>query len=89
MAVAVLQGEDTVVAYFPSGTWYSLTGHPMVDAPEKGETLELDMPLGVVGVHVLGGSIVPMQACPPYNISLSDVSGAYRVNNCCVSLPAR
>ncbi len=60
----MLQGEDTVVAYFPSGTWYSLTGHPMVDAPETGETLELDMPLGAVGVHVLGGGIVPMQACP-------------------------
>jgi len=56
-----MQGEDTVVAYFPSGTWYSLTDHPTVDAPEKGETLELDVPLGKVAVHVLGGSIVPMQ----------------------------
>ena len=54
-----------MVAYFPSGTWYSLTGHPTVDAPERGETLELDVPLGDVAVHVLGGSIVPMQAGPP------------------------
>ena len=59
-----MQGEDTVVAYFPSGTWYSLTDHPTVDAPEKGETLELDVPLGKVAVHVLGGTIVPMQVRP-------------------------
>ena len=61
----MLQGEDKVVAYFPSGTWYGLTGHPTVDAPETGQTLELDVPLGDVAVHVLGGSIVPMQARPP------------------------
>ena len=50
-----------MLAYFPSGTWYSLTGHPTVDASDKGETLELDVPLGKVAVHVLGGSIIPMQ----------------------------
>ncbi len=56
-----MQGEDSVLAYFPSGTWYSLTGHPTVDASDKGETLELHVPLGKVAVHVLGGSIIPMQ----------------------------
>ena len=59
-----MQGEDSVLAYFPSGTWYSLTGHPTVDASDKGETLELDVPLGKVAVHVLGGSIIPMQVGP-------------------------
>ena len=60
-----VQGANKVVAYFPSGIWYSLTGHPTVVAPERGETLELDVPLGDVAVHVLGGSIVPMQAWRP------------------------
>ena len=57
-----LQGRDSVRGYFPAGTWYSLMGGPTVDAPEAGRLVTLKAPLGQVPVHVLGGTIVPMQA---------------------------
>ena len=59
---AALQGRDSVQGYFPAGTWYSLMGGPTVDASEAGRPVTLKAPLGEVPVHVLGGTIIPMQA---------------------------
>lgn len=64
MDTSLMQGADSVRGYFPLGTWYSLMGGPTVDAEEKGQSVELKAPLGEVPVHVLGGSIIPMQALP-------------------------
>ena len=58
-----LQGRDSVQGYFPAGTWYSLMGGPTVDASEAGRPVTLKAPLGEVPVHILGGAIIPMQAC--------------------------
>ena len=57
-----MQGKDSVQGYFPAGTWYSLMGSLTVDASEAGRPVTLRAPLGDVPVHVLGGTIVPMQA---------------------------
>lgn len=47
-----------VSAYFPPGRWYSIWDDSVV---EGGNRYELDAPLGEVPVHVLGGTVVPLQ----------------------------
>lgn len=56
------QGADSVEGYFPQGVWYNLSDVPTVDASTTGRHVAIPAPLTSVPVHVLGGSIVPMQA---------------------------
>ena len=55
------QGADSVRGYFPQGVWYNISDVPTVDASTTGRHVVLPAPLGAIPVHVLGGSIVPMQ----------------------------
>ena len=55
------QGMDSVDAYFPHGVWYSIRGDATVDASTSGRMVRLPVPVGDVQVHVLGGSIIPLQ----------------------------
>ena len=69
-----MQGRDSVQGYFPAGTWYSLMGGPTVDASKAGRPVTLKAPLGEVPVHVLGGTIVPMQARSRLSPLLADLA---------------
>ncbi|CAM6084914.1 unnamed protein product [Calypogeia fissa] len=54
------QGNTTVKAYFPAGTWYNLFDFSqMLDV--SGQYLVLDAPFDVMNVHIAAGSIIPMQ----------------------------
>ncbi|KAF0688809.1 Aste57867_19631 [Aphanomyces stellatus] len=58
-------GARNVMAYFPpKTTWFSLwTGHSLQRRPLAESTrVLLDAPLDTIHVHILGGSIVPLQA---------------------------
>ncbi|MCO5599251.1 hypothetical protein L7F22_053352 [Adiantum nelumboides] len=54
-------GAENVTAYFPKGTWYSLSdvGHEMVES--QGSLITLPSPWDTVNVHVYEGTIIPMQ----------------------------
>eukprot|EP00897_Mesotaenium_endlicherianum_P002406 jgi/Mesen1/2193/ME000152S01281 len=54
-------GAMHVRAYFPQGAWYSLFDWSRLVSPPRGAFRSLHAPLGVVHVHIAGGSIVPMQ----------------------------
>lgn len=58
---AWMQGVTKREAYFPKGKWHSLFDNSTIDAHEGGKTVTLDLPMGHVGVHVMGGTILPMQ----------------------------
>ena len=56
-----LQGASKREGYFPKGKWYNLFDNTTIDAHEGGRSVTLDLPMGHVGVHMPGGSILPMQ----------------------------
>lgn len=55
------QGETKREAYFPKGKWYNLNDNTTVDTHDGGKTVTLNLPMGHVGVHMMAGSILPMQ----------------------------
>lgn len=59
----VTQGATSVEAYFPQGYWYDFTTHQLVvDASAGPKTLVLSTPLTSVNVHILGGTVLPLQS---------------------------
>ena len=56
----MVQGADSVKAYFPQGKWYSAFDQSEVDASEGGKHVLLDAPLGEIPVHILEGSVLPL-----------------------------
>ena len=56
-----MQGETKREGYFPKGLWYNLFDNTTVDAHDAGKPVMLDLPMGHVGVHMRGGTILPMQ----------------------------
>ena len=61
MADGALQGQSKREAYFPKGIWYNLFDNSSIDAHDGGKTVTLDLPMGHVGVHAPGGTILPLQ----------------------------
>ena len=59
----MVQGMDTVEGYFPQGVWYNISEVEAVDASTAGRRVRIAAPLETVPVHVLGGSIIPLQVC--------------------------
>ena len=57
----MVQGVDTVEGYFPQGVWYNISEVEAVDASTAGRRVRIAAPLETVPVHVLGGSIIPLQ----------------------------
>lgn len=55
----VSQGQTTVDAYFPRGTWYNLFDYTKVES--TGEWRTLPAPADSINVHLHAGEIVPMQ----------------------------
>ncbi|XP_065063012.1 lysosomal alpha-glucosidase-like [Rhopilema esculentum] len=55
----IKQGASSVMAYFPSGIWYSLTGGPPINS--TGQTLQLPASLEYPNLHMRGGFIAPTQ----------------------------
>ncbi|KAH9313136.1 hypothetical protein KI387_028171, partial [Taxus chinensis] len=55
------QGETTVNAYFPKGTWYNLFDLSHVKSPKNGTFKVLEAPIDTINVHVVEGCILPMQ----------------------------
>ena len=56
-----LQGATKREGYFPKGKWYNLFDNTTIDAHAGGKSVTLDLPMGQVGVHMPGGTILPMQ----------------------------
>ena len=56
-----MQGQTKREAYFPKGLWYNLFDNTTIDTHESGKSVTLDLPMGHVGVHMMGGTILPMQ----------------------------
>lgn len=73
-AVGVVQGMDTVEGYFPQGVWYNISDVDAVDASTAGRLVRLAAPLETVPVHVLGGSIIPLQVRHTTFVPLMHVS---------------
>lgn len=55
------QGATKREGYFPKGKWYNLFDNTTIDAHAGGKSVTLDLPMGHVGVHMPGGTILPMQ----------------------------
>ncbi|DBA69878.1 TPA: hypothetical protein ACH3X2_012378 [Trebouxia sp. C0005] len=55
------EGQTKREGYFPKGKWYSLFDNTTIDAHDEGKSAALDLPMGHVGVHMLGGTILPLQ----------------------------
>ncbi|KAK9816809.1 hypothetical protein WJX72_005317 [[Myrmecia] bisecta] len=56
------ENATNVTAYFPQGVWYDLFNtSSRIDATSGGMNVTLDAPLGQVPVHVMGGTIMPLQ----------------------------
>ena len=56
-----LQGQTKREGYFPKGKWYNLFDNTTIDAHDEGKSVTLDLPMGHVGVHMPGGTILPLQ----------------------------
>ena len=56
-----MQGETKREGYFPKGLWYNLFDNTTIDAHAGGKSVMLDLPMGHVGIHMMGGTILPMQ----------------------------
>ncbi|DBB03399.1 TPA: hypothetical protein ACH3X3_010764 [Trebouxia sp. C0006] len=54
------EGQTKREGYFPKGKWYNLFDNTTIDAHE-GKSVTLDLPMGHVGVHMPGGTILPLQ----------------------------
>lgn len=50
-----------IEAYFTGGVWYSAWDYQKLDAGAGGKVVQLTVPLGDIGVHYRGGSIIPLQ----------------------------
>ena len=61
MSIFVMQGATKRQGYFPKGKWYDLFDNSTIDAHDGGKSVTLDLPMGQVGVHAMGGTILPMQ----------------------------
>ncbi len=56
-----MQGQTKREGYFPKGKWYNLFDNTTIDAHDEGKSVTLDLPMGHVGVHMPGGTILPLQ----------------------------
>ena len=56
-----VQGQTKREGYFPKGKWYNLFDNTTIDAHADGKSVTLDLPMGHVGVHMHGGTILPLQ----------------------------
>lgn len=56
-----MQGATKRKGYFPKGLWYNLFDNTTIDAHVGGKSVMLDLPMGHVAVHMMGGTILPMQ----------------------------
>jgi Glycosyl hydrolases family 31 len=57
---------DAIDAHFTAGTWYDAWDYSrLADVPVGGGLVHLPMPLGEIGLHYRGGSIVPIQRYAP------------------------
>ncbi|KAI5072469.1 hypothetical protein GOP47_0012575 [Adiantum capillus-veneris] len=54
-------GAESVAAYFPKGTWYSLSDGGQEVVESQGSLVTLPSPLDTINVHVYEGTIIPMQ----------------------------
>ncbi|KAM9481823.1 sucrase-isomaltase, intestinal [Clarias gariepinus] len=52
-------GVDTVEAYIPDAVWYSYETEEKVK--ERKQTIQMHLPLDKMGLHIRGGSILPIQ----------------------------
>ncbi|KAF3795981.1 putative alpha-glucosidase [Nymphaea thermarum] len=55
------QGQSSVDAYFPAGTWFDMFDLNTSLSVPSGRTITLDAPLEKINVHVRAGSVLPMQ----------------------------
>ncbi|XP_031480737.1 probable alpha-glucosidase Os06g0675700 [Nymphaea colorata] len=55
------QGQSSVDAYFPAGTWFDMFDLNTSLSVPSGRTITLDAPLENINVHVRAGSVLPMQ----------------------------
>ena len=60
-----MQGETKREAYFPKGKWYNLFDNTTIDGHDGGKSVTLHLPMGHVGVHIMAGTILPMQQPAP------------------------
>lgn len=56
-----MQGQTKREGYFPKGLWYNLFDNTTIDTHGGSKSVTLDLPMGHVGVHMMGGTILPMQ----------------------------
>lgn len=56
-----VQGQTKREGYFPKGLWYNLFDNTTIDTHDGGKSVTLDLPMGHVGVHMMEGTILPMQ----------------------------
>ncbi len=62
-----LQGQTKREGYFPKSKWYNLFDNTTIDAHDEGKSVTLDLPMGHVGVHMPGGTILPLQVAKKDN----------------------
>eukprot|EP00878_Enallax_costatus_P002700 GHUV01002888.1.p1 GENE.GHUV01002888.1~~GHUV01002888.1.p1 ORF type:complete len:873 (+),score=203.93 GHUV01002888.1:194-2812(+) len=53
-------GTSKIQAHFTAGNWYSAWDYSQLSVA-KGQDVELNLPLGEIGVHFRGGAVIPMQ----------------------------
>ena len=59
------QGANYVTAYFPKTNWYDF--YTLNPVAYSGVSVTLPAPIGIIPVHIRGGSIIPLQI-PGYTV---------------------
>ncbi|KAG2214664.1 hypothetical protein INT46_005681 [Mucor plumbeus] len=70
LSPVLAEGETTVEAQFPGGTWYDWYTHEVtVDnkSNKKVKTVTLDAPITHIPIHIRGGAIIPTKT-PKYTV---------------------
>jgi len=71
------EGSATTMAYFPAGLWYDFHTYACVTTQGAGQWIEIQTPIDTIGVHVRGGSVLPLFEAPELTASGTHANSDY------------